>query len=597
MNDVNRQPAGGSDPSGDRGEEPREAAPPTGALPADPSKATPERRRPAPQPGGWFDAPAGKPAGKGSTAPAQRGVPPDPDGRADGRADGEADTPATAPDDATEELPAPDEPPAGPPATTPAPPPALVAAAEPAETTPIRRVEGPGDGDGDGAWAPRRATGLDVFWGPAEAPPAAPPHGPGLPRTGPPGGGSQGGPPQPGGRGRGGIILVGALTIAALVVGLGVVGVMLLRGDGRGLGSIAGGLGGQAAQPAKIVITPANGTKKVRPDGTVRVIASGGRLTGVKVTAKGVGAVKGKLTPDGSSWESSGRMIPDTRYTVTIKSENTKGTAATTKTTFTTLTPTDKLGTSIMPLDGETVGVGMPVGVFFTDPITDKAKVEKQLQVTSSSKVEGAWRWIGDRQIRWRPKEFWPAGEKVTLRVKLAGVEAGKGVWGMSDRVIRFTVGDSHVSTVSVSKHTMSVAVNGKVVKTLPVSTGRDKYPTTNGIHTVLEKNRHKIMDSATIGIPKGDPGYYRLQVEFAVRITNTGEFVHSAPWSEGSQGSANVSHGCVNLSMENGEWFFGLARRGDVVKVTGSPRKPGETEGLLEWNRSFEAWKSGSAL
>jgi lipoprotein-anchoring transpeptidase ErfK/SrfK len=143
----------------------------------------------------------------------------------------------------------------------------------------------------------------------------------------------------------------------------------------------------------------------------------------------------------------------------------------------------------------------------------------------------------------------------------------------------------------------MTVAVNGKVVKTLKVSTGKDKYPTTNGVHTVIEKNRHKVMDSTTIGIPKDSPEYYRTKVEYAVRISNSGEFVHAAPWSVNSQGRNNVSHGCVNISPADAAWFFALSRRGDVVKVVGSPRRPGHTEGLIEWNRSFESWKAGSAL
>ena len=180
--------------------------------------------------------------------------------------------------------------------------------------------------------------------------------------------------------------------------------------------------------------------------------------------------------------------------------------------------------------------------------------------------------------------------------MKLSGVDAGGGVWGTTDRTVRFRVGDSVISTVSVPGHRMVVRRNGKVVREMPASMGRPKYPSTNGIHTVLTKERSRIMDSATLpDIPPEEA--YRLEVFWAVRISNTGEFIHSAPWSVGAQGSANVSHGCVNLSPANATWFFGLAKRGDVVKVTGSPRRAGNTEGLIEWNRSWAEWKSGSAL
>jgi lipoprotein-anchoring transpeptidase ErfK/SrfK len=129
------------------------------------------------------------------------------------------------------------------------------------------------------------------------------------------------------------------------------------------------------------------------------------------------------------------------------------------------------------------------------------------------------------------------------------------------------------------------------------MSAGRPKYPTTNGIHFTLEKAKQVIMDSATVGIPRNSPDGYYEKVSWNVRISNTGEFVHAAPWSVGSQGNANVSHGCVNLSTENATWFFKLARRGDVVEVVGSPKKPGGSFGTVDWNMSWAAWTAGSAL
>jgi lipoprotein-anchoring transpeptidase ErfK/SrfK len=238
----------------------------------------------------------------------------------------------------------------------------------------------------------------------------------------------------------------------------------------------------------------------------------------------------------------------------------------------------------------------MPIALFFNRAVKDKAAVERRLEVTSSAKVQGAWHWFGDEEVRYRPRTYWPAGVRVTLRAGLAGVDAGGGVWGVASRTIRFRIGDRHVSTVNVHSHRMSVTRNGRVVRTMPASTGRDQYPTTNGVHTVLGKERSRIMDSSTVpGIPASEG--YRLRVEWAVRISNSGEFVHSAPWSVGAQGRANVSHGCVNLSPANATWFYGFSRRGDIVKVVGSPRKPGQTEGLLEWNRSWAEWLAGSAL
>jgi lipoprotein-anchoring transpeptidase ErfK/SrfK len=249
-----------------------------------------------------------------------------------------------------------------------------------------------------------------------------------------------------------------------------------------------------------------------------------------------------------------------------------------------------------MPLDGETVGVGLPIGVWFNQPVADRAAVERRLQVSSSEKVTGAWHWFNDREIHYRPRSYWPAGAKVTLAARLAGTDAGRGLWGVADRTIRFTIGERRVSVVDVRSHRMKVTSGGRTLRTLPVSTGREKYPTTNGVHFVIEKNAVKLMDSSTVGIPRSSPGGYYQKVAWSVRISNSGEFVHAAPWSTGSQGRANVSHGCVNLSTVNAAWYFRLTRRGDVVEVRGSPKRPGASFGVADWNMSWSRWLAGSA-
>jgi len=250
-----------------------------------------------------------------------------------------------------------------------------------------------------------------------------------------------------------------------------------------------------------------------------------------------------------------------------------------------------------MPLDGETVGVGLPIGVWFSQPVADRAAVERRLQVTSSKPVTGAWHWFADDEVHYRPRSYWPSGARVTLRARLAGTDAGRGVWGVADRTIRFRIGERRVSVVDVTTHRMKVVSGGRTLRVLPVSTGRERYPTTNGVHFVIEKTPVKLMDSSTVGIPRDSPGGYYQRVAWSVRISNSGEFVHAAPWSTGAQGRANVSHGCVNLSTANAAWFFRLTRRGDVVEVRGSPKRPGSSFGVADWNMSWTRWLAGSAL
>jgi lipoprotein-anchoring transpeptidase ErfK/SrfK len=367
---------------------------------------------------------------------------------------------------------------------------------------------------------------------------------------------------------------------------------------GRGGGGSGSGDGGERARaaPVRVTVTPRDRATRVALDAHARVAATDGRLRTVTVTGGGR-RLAGTLADDGRSWVSAGPLAPATRYKVVADAVDAAGTPARRQSSFTTLAPRAELRAAVMPLDGETVGVGLPIGVWFSQPVADRAAVERRLQVSSSTGVTGAWHWFAANEVHYRPKAYWPAGSTVTLRARLAGTDAGDGVWGVADRTIRFRVGERRVSVVDVRTHRMKVTSGGKTLRVLPVSTGRERYPTTNGVHFVIEKTRDKLMDSSTVGIPRDSPGGYYQHVAWSVRISNSGEFVHAAPWSTGSQGRANVSHGCVNLSTANAAWFFRLTRRGDVVEVRGSPRRPGSSFGVADWNMSWARWRAGSAL
>jgi lipoprotein-anchoring transpeptidase ErfK/SrfK len=396
-------------------------------------------------------------------------------------------------------------------------------------------------------------------------------------------------------------LVVAAVVVVALVGG----GLFVLAGGGGGGSgdrSGAGGGGGAAngtspAAPVRLTVTPRDRATRVALDAEARVVATDGRLRAVRVTGAGGRKLAGRLATDGRSWVSTGALAPATRYRVVAEAVDDAGTPTRHQSSFTTLKPRAELRAAIMPLDGETVGVGLPIGVWFSQPVADRAAVERRLEVSSSKPVTGAWRWFADNEVHYRPKAYWPSGSKVTLRARLAGTDAGRGVWGVADRTIRFTIGERRISVVDVRTHRMKVTSGGRTLRVLPVSTGRERYPTTNGVHFVLEKNPVKVMDSSTVGIPRNGPGGYYQRVAWSVRISNSGEFVHAAPWSTGAQGSSNVSHGCVNLSTANAAWFFRLTRRGDVVEVRGSPKRPGNSFGVVDWNMSWSKWLAGSAL
>ena len=358
-----------------------------------------------------------------------------------------------------------------------------------------------------------------------------------------------------------------------------------------------------APTPAVLDVSPADGATGVLPTTPVVVAADTGTLTQVTVTsAKGGtgGAVKGALDASGR-WTSAQRLVPGTAYTVTAKGTGPDGTPTTRTTTFTTLKPRVTATYGILNA-GMTVGVGMPVSIQFDSAVTtpgQRAQVEKLVSVTTSPQTKGAWGWLDNRQLMWRPVDYWQPGTKVTVRAPLTGVQTGPDKWVANDDFASFTVGSSMVSTVDIRNHTMTVRRGGEVIKVIPVSTGKPGplTETRSGTKVIIRKEGTVVMDSTTVGIPKGHKDYYKIETDWNLRVTWTGEYLHSAPWSVGAQGSANVSHGCVNMSPANARWMFENSKVGDVVTFTGSTRPFLPTEGIGVWQYSFGDWQAQSAL
>ena len=240
----------------------------------------------------------------------------------------------------------------------------------------------------------------------------------------------------------------------------------------------------------------------------------------------------------------------------------------------------------------------MPLRVVFTQKVTDRAAVERALSVQTSIPVEGAWRWFSAKEVHYRPKTYWPAGTHVTVTFRLAGLDAGGGIWGDHDRTYAFDITpNALVSTVDITAHTMTVRQDGAVLRVIPVTTGKDGYLTRGGTKVVIAKERTRLMDSTTVDIPPDSPDAYHLLVEYAMRLTWSGEFVHAAPWSVSHQGHENVSHGCTGMSTANAAWFYSITHIGDVVRYTHSTRELEPGNGYTDWNLSWAQWTAGSAL
>ena len=349
---------------------------------------------------------------------------------------------------------------------------------------------------------------------------------------------------------------------------------------------------------ANVSIVPAKGATSVKPDTPVTVKTSVGTLKDVTLKDDDGDTVAGSFNTEKNQWTSAPQLEPGASYTLTGSAEGTDGATVPISSTFKTLKAARNLKASVVPLNGETVGVALPIQIYWNNPVKDRAAVEKRLKVTTSVPVDGSWHWVNSKQVNYRPKNYWPAGTKVTVNIDTQGVNAGSNTWGSASRKISFAIGKSVVTRVDVKKHTMYVTINGKLARSIPITAGKDGFTTRSGVKVIMEKFATKRMDARTVGIKPGDPEYYDIHdVKWAQRVTSSGEFMHGAPWSSGSQGSANVSHGCVGMSLANGQWFFQQTLRGDPVIVTGTTRKMEPGNGWTDWNTTWAAYKAGSAL
>ncbi|MFC4059750.1 Ig-like domain-containing protein [Planomonospora corallina] len=366
----------------------------------------------------------------------------------------------------------------------------------------------------------------------------------------------------------------------------------------------AGAAAQAAAEDPVVMVTPADGSTGVPTDTTVLVGVRNGTLEKVAVRAvKGSrGSLTGVLSADGTQWRSRGTAAPGSVYEVVVTVEDEAGGTAESTSSFSTVRAEGGFAVqSITPhkdYTGLTVGVGMPIMLGFDRDISDRLSVERNLLVRTSRPVHGAWHWFDDRTVHFRPKKFWPAGIKVRLEARLAGVSGGRGLYGRRDHVLDFRIGRSQITEGSVRTHHLTVRRDGEEIRTIPMSAGQGgvwKYHTTSGIHLAMSREPVTIMISP--GIRPGQPGYYRKTVYNTVRISNSGEYVHSAPWSVGSQGRANVSHGCVNVSPANARWFIDNTLIGDPIIITGSPRELEPTNGWGHWQEDWAQWTRWSTL
>ncbi|WP_097268278.1 L,D-transpeptidase [Streptomyces sp. TLI_55] len=408
------------------------------------------------------------------------------------------------------------------------------------------------------------------------------------------------------------------LAVASALLG----GVLVLSACSGGDDDNASGSGSKDTSQAKadeaaakktseadIEITPKDGSENASINNSAAVTVSKGTLTDVKMTTADGAAVSGEISADKTSWKPSAQLERSTTYKVNAEAKDSEGRVAHENASFTTVSPSNSFLGYFTPDDGSTVGVGMPVSINFDKAITNKAAVQKGITVSSSSGQEVVGHWFNANRLDFRPEDYWTENSTVTLKLALDGVEGANGVYGVQQKTVTFKIGRNQISYVDAKTKQMKVTQDGKTIKTIPISAGSPENKTYEGIMVMSEKFKETRMNGATVGFTDNDgKGEYDIKdVPHAIRLTNSGTFVHGNYWGAKSIfGSVNTSHGCVGLSDTKGAndkgtagyWFYNNSIIGDVVIVQNTGDKTvAPDNGLNGWNLSWADWKAGSAV
>jgi lipoprotein-anchoring transpeptidase ErfK/SrfK len=349
--------------------------------------------------------------------------------------------------------------------------------------------------------------------------------------------------------------------------------------------------------PAAITLQPGDGAHDVSPVSPISVSVTGGTLNTVALTNADGRQVSGQLAPDHRTWTPTEPLGYGKTYTWSGTATNAAGQRTPVTGSFTTVTPESQTDATLNIGDDQTVGVAAPIILQFDGPIPDKSTVEKALSVQTSLPTEGSWAWLPDSadgaRIHWRPKNYWAPGTAVTVTAHLYGLPYGGGAYGAQDLSAHFTIGRSQIVKADVNSHRITVIRDGQLATTYPASYGLDSNPdrtTRSGTHVVMEKDPTERMISQQY--------HYDVIENWAVRISNNGEFIHANPASAGAQGNSNITHGCINLSDPDAQSYFDSALYGDPVEITNSGVPLSATDGdIYDWTIPWDQWQTMSAL
>ncbi|MGB5112557.1 MAG: Ig-like domain-containing protein [Mycobacterium sp.] len=400
-----------------------------------------------------------------------------------------------------------------------------------------------------------------------------------------------------------------AIVAAVLVVAAGVAAAVWLTPSPTSTTSTAS-VATASPTPASVTITPSPNARDVDPLGAVSVMARGGTLTDVRMINDQGAPVPGIMTPDDVAWKPGVALGYGRSYTVTAASRGDDGTPATQVSTFSTLTPGNQTKVTLTQTsgallqDGGTYGVGTVIVAHFDESITDQVAAERRLKVTTTPAVRGSWYWVDDQNAHWRPADYYTPGTRIVVDANIYGAQLGAGLYGQEDTRTTFTIGDSHVSIADDNTKQITVFENGRVVRVIPTSMGMGgtetvagqtlSFWTQSGTYTVMDKANPVIMDSSTYGLPVNSRLGYKESINYAVRLSNDGIYVHQLDSTVWAQGNTNMSHGCLNVNADNAEWFYDFSQPGDVFEVRNTGGEPLQLSQNGDWSVPWAQWLHG---
>ena len=365
----------------------------------------------------------------------------------------------------------------------------------------------------------------------------------------------------------------------------------------------------EAAAPAELTVTPKDGATGVAIRDGVTASVTDGTITKAVLTNDAGQEIDGTITKDGSEWAPDIPLGYGRTYTLAVTYEGETGKPKTDKRSFSMANPQSIVNARLNTTGGVALesnreyGVGIVVAAQFDRAVLNKEEAEKYMKVTTTPEVEGNWYWLSDSVAHWRPREYYATGTRVQVDLDLEGRDLGDGQWGGEDSSVDFTIGERRVAIADDATKMVTVYHDQKPVKTMPTSMGKGGWATYNGIemhfwtqpgtYTVLDKAPSVLMDSSTYGLPLS--AGYKVTVADGVRLNNEGIYFHALESSMWAQGNTNTSHGCLNLSPADAQWYFDQAVTGDVVEVrgTGGPELTAWQNG--DWSVPWEEWQTGA--